>query len=90
MSAVDNPPALPLLIFESTLLDINVLSIAIVNCSDTFVEPADYSPSSYRKAAYRQFILWAPWEKKSKTCAFLHVGNRYPAPDGLYLGFKKY
>ena len=45
-------------LFESFVLDINVLSIAIVNRSDTFVEPVDYSPASYRKAAYRQFILW--------------------------------
>jgi len=45
-------------LFETSVLDINVLSIAIVNCSDTFVELADYSPSSYRKAAYRQFVLW--------------------------------
>ena len=45
-------------LFESAVLDINVLSIAIVNHGDTFVEPVDYSPSSYRKAAYSQFILW--------------------------------
>ena len=54
-------------LFESPILDINVLSIAIVNRSDTFVEPVDYSPASYRKAAYRQFILWgrASWEEQS-------------------------
>ena len=83
-------------LFESTVLDINVLSIAIVNRSDTFVEPVDYSPSSYRKAAYRQFILWKEGHlgrgnrKVLPSCVVWSVRNRYPAPDGLYLGFKEY
>ena len=35
-------------LFESTVLDLNVLSIAIINCSEMFVSPLDYSPASYR------------------------------------------
>ena len=44
--------------FESIVLDSNVLSVAIVNRCDTFVDEPDYSPQSYRKAAYRQWIMW--------------------------------
>ena len=44
-------------LFESTMLDLNVLNATILNQSDIFVESPDYSPSSYLKAAYRQFVL---------------------------------
>ena len=44
--------------FESIVLDSNVLSVAIVNRCDTFADEPDYSPQSYRKAAYRQWIMW--------------------------------
>jgi len=40
--------------FESAVLDMNVLLIAIVNDRDAFTDDPDYSPSSYRKAAYCQ------------------------------------
>ena len=40
-------------LFESTVLDLNVLNVAKLNRSEVFVESPDYSPSSYRKAAYR-------------------------------------
>ena len=47
--------------FQSAVLDMNVLSIAIVNRSDVFADDPDYSPSSYRKAAYRQWTR-IPWQ----------------------------
>ena len=34
-------------LFESTVLDLNVLNVAILNRSEVFVESPDYSPSSY-------------------------------------------
>ena len=83
-------------ILESTVLDVNVLSIAIINRSDTFVEPVDYSKSSYRKAAYRQFILWRQGHlgrgnrKVVPSSVVWSVRNRFPAPDRMYLGFKEY
>lgn len=83
-------------LFESTVLDLNVLSIAILNRSEVFVDEADYSPASYRKAAYRQFILWKEGHlgrgnrKVIPSCVVWSVRNRYPAPDGQYLGFKEY
>lgn len=83
-------------LFESTVLDLNVLNVAILNRSDIFVESPDYSPSSYRKAAYRQFVLWQEGRlgrgnrKVVPSCVVWAVRNHYPAPDGLYLGFKEY
>lgn len=44
--------------FQPAVLDMSVLSIAIVNRSEVFAEDPEYTPSSYRKAAYRQWILW--------------------------------
>ena len=82
--------------FESAVLDMNVLSIAIVNRSDVYADDPDYSPSSYRKAAYRQWILWnygylgRGQRRVVPLCVVWAVRKRYPAPDGYYLGFKEY
>ena len=82
--------------FESAVLDMNVLSIAIVNRSDVYADDPDYSPSSYRKAAYRQWILWnygylgRGQRRVVPSCVVWAVRWRYPAPDGYNLGFKEY
>ena len=44
--------------FDGVVLDRSVLSVAIISRSDLFADDPDYSPASYRKAAYRQFIMW--------------------------------
>ena len=83
-------------LFESIVLDLNVLTIAIINRSETFVSPLDYSPASYRKAAYRQYVLWKEGRLGRgnrivvPSCVVWSVRTRYPAPDGQYLGFKEY
>jgi len=83
-------------LFESTVLDLNVLSIAILNRSEMFVSSFDDSPASYRKAAYRQYILWKEGRLGRgnrvvvPSCVVWSVRTRYPAPDGQYLGFKEY
>ena len=38
--------------------DQQVLTIAIHQRSDIRADPIEYSSESYRKAAYRQYILW--------------------------------
>jgi len=82
--------------FESAVLDMNVLSIAIVNRSDVFADDPDFSPSSYRKAAYRQWILrnhgylGRGSRRVVPSCVVWAVRRHYPAPDGNYLGFKEY
>ena len=78
------------------VLDTSVLSIAIVNRSDVFADDLEYSPASYRKAAYRQWILWQHGylgranRRVIPSCVVWAVRDRYPAPDGNYLGFKEY
>ena len=82
--------------FESVVLDSNVLLVAIVNRCDTFADDPDYSPQSYRKAAYRQWVMWQHGylgranRKVIPSCVVWAVHTRYPAPDGRYLGFKEY
>ena len=44
--------------FESVILDENVMTIAIVNRNDIYADDGNFTPSSYQKAAYRQWILW--------------------------------
>ena len=39
--------------FQSTVLDMNVLSLSILNHSDP-----DYTPSGYWKATHRQWVFW--------------------------------
>ena len=75
-------------LFESTMLDLNVLSLAILNCSEVFLDEPDYSPASYRKVAYRQYILWREGHlgrgncKVISSCVVWSVRNQYPAPEG--------
>ena len=82
--------------FQSAVLDMSVLSIAIVNRSDVFADDPEYTPSSYRKAAYRQWILWQHGylgranRRVIPSCVVWAVRDRYPSPDGQYLGFKEY
>ena len=83
--------------FESAVLDMNVLSISIVNRSDMYAEDPEYNPSSYCKAAYRQWILWNHGylgkanRRVVPSCVIWAVRDRYPAPPGTsYLGFKEY
>lgn len=82
--------------FQSAVLDMNVLSIAIVNRSDMFADDPDYSPSGYRKAAYRQWVLWNHGylgranRRVIPSCCVWAVRNKYPSPGGHYLGFKEY
>ena len=82
--------------FELVVLDNNVLSVAIVNRCDTFADNPDYSPQSYRKAAYRQWVMWQHGylgrsnREVIPSCVVWAVRTRYPAPDGRYLGFKEY
>ena len=82
--------------FTSVVLDTNVLSIAIVDRSDVYADDPDYSPASYRKSAYRQWILWQHGylgranRRVVPSCVVWTVRNLYPSPDGRYLGFKEY
>ena len=83
-------------IVTTNIPNTDVLSIAIVGRSDDFADTPEYSPASYRKAAYRQWIMWQHgylgWHNRRviPSCVVWAVQNAYPAPDGVYLGFKEY
>ena len=70
-------------------------NVAIHNCVDIYANPRDYSPASYHKAAYRQILkehgyLGRGNRRIIPSCVVLCIRDRYPAPDGQYLGFKEY
>ena len=82
--------------FNSVVLNRDVLSLAIEARSDLFADLPVYTPASYRKAAYRQFVLWKH-DHLGRTnrcvvpsCVVLSIRRKYPAPDSHYIGFWEY
>ena len=80
--------------FDTSVLDINVLTIAIHRRCDYGDEPL-FTPAEYHKAADCQYIIWQHTylgrgnRKVIPSYVMWAVTNRYPAPDGQYLGFKE-
>ena len=44
--------------FQTNVLNADILSIAIVSRSDVYADDPEYSPASYHKASYQQWIMW--------------------------------
>lgn len=82
--------------FEMLVLQRDVLSVAIVHRSDTFGDDPEYTLRSYRKAAYCQWSLWQHGylgrgnRRVIPSCVVWAVCEKYPDPDGQYLGFREY
>ena len=82
--------------FHLICLEHSVLTVAIHNRADIMADPINYSPASYRKAAYRQYILkeYGHLGRGNRriipSCVVWCVRDKYPAPDGHYLGFREY
>ncbi|CAB4040760.1 Hypothetical predicted protein, partial [Paramuricea clavata] len=81
--------------FRNTCTDREALVMAIRSRCDIRAEEPDYSTNSYRKAAYRQYILWR-YEKLGKgnrkvcpSCVVLAIRLIYPANYGVYMGLKR-
>ena len=83
---------------EFYLLCVNylVLTVAILGRVDIRADPIDYSPSSYRKAAYRQYIYWVHGylgrgnRRVIPSCVMLAIRRWFPSPTGVYMGFREY
>ena len=82
--------------FENICLDREVLTLAIRARCDIRAEEPDYSSNSYRKAAYRQYCLWK-YGKLGKgnrrvlpSRSLLAIRRYYPAPDGIYMGYRRF
>ena len=82
--------------FDLVVLNRDVLSLSIEAHSDIYAELPIYVPASYRKSAYRQFVLWQHGHLGRNnrcivpSCVVLSIRRKYPAPDGHYLGFREY
>ena len=82
-------------LFRNICIDREVLRLAISGRCDKRAEEPDFSMNSFRKAAYRQYILWR-YGKLGKgnrrvcpSCVVMVVHSVYPSPDGVYMGFRR-
>ena len=82
--------------FRNVVMDREVLTLAIRARCDFRAEDAEYEMSSYRKAAYRQYILWKYGKlgrgnrRVCPSCVVRLVRQAYPAPDAAYMGFRRH
>ena len=80
--------------FAQLVLQRDVLSIAIVHRADHYVTEPEYTPASYRKAAYRQWTMWqVEYMGRSNrrvipSCVVWAIRDKYPAPDNNYLSIR--
>lgn len=80
--------------FSNICLDRDILEVCIKARCDIRAEDFNFSMESFRKAGYRQFALWRYGKlgrgnrKVLPACVVRRIRERYPAPDGQYMGFK--
>ena len=82
-------------LFRNLCIDREVLRLAIGGRCNIRAEEPDFSMNSFRKAAYRQYILWR-YGKLGKgnrrlcpSCVVVVVRSVYPSADGVYMGFRR-
>ena len=81
-------------LFHNLCIDRQVVELAIRARCDIRVEPLDFSMASFRKAGYRQFILWEHGylgkgnRRIIPSCAVKNIRAQYPSPDNVYMGFR--
>lgn len=81
-------------VFNNICLDRDVLEICIKARCDIRADEFNFSMESFRKAAYRQFIIWRYGKlgrgnrRVVPSCAVLSIRRAYPSPDGRVMGFR--
>ena len=82
--------------FPKLCLDTDVLELCVRNVGDIRNDREENSPRSFRKAAYRQFILARHGHlgkgnrRVCPSCVVLKIRQRYPSLTGLYMGFREH
>ena len=80
--------------FHDTCLNRNVLSVCILDRNDFYGDDKGFTPNNYRKAGYRQCILYSHGFlgrgncKVVPSCAVWRIRENYPEPSNNYLGFR--
>ena len=80
--------------FQKLCLDPDVLQLAITNRGDIRNDREDNSTRSFRKAAYRQFILdrygylGKGNRKVCPSCVVKTIRQHYQCQTGVYMGFR--
>ena len=80
--------------FDNICLDRDILEVCIEARCDIRADEFDFSKESFRKAAYRQFVLWRcgklGWGKRRvvPSCVVLSIRRIYPSTDGQYMGYR--
>lgn len=81
-------------VFNNICLDRDILEVCIKARCDIRADDFNFSMESFRKAAYRQYILWKYGKlgrgnrRVVPSCAVLSIWHAYPSPDGRYMGFQ--
>lgn len=81
--------------FQNICIDREVLELAIRAQCDIRADEPDYSMSSYRKAAYRQYVLWKYGKlgrgnrRVLPSCVVITVRNAYRSPGEVFMGFRQ-
>ncbi len=82
--------------FGKFCLDPENLEMAILSITDLRNDQRDNSTRAFRKAAYRQYVLWQHGylgkgnRKVVPSCCVLAIRDKYPSPTGVYMGFKEH
>ena len=80
--------------FSNICLDRDILEVCIKARCDIRADEFNFSMESFRKAAYRQYVLWRFGKlgrgnrRVLPACVVRMTRAAYPAPDGRYMGFR--
>lgn len=81
-------------VFQKVCLDRDVLEVHIKAHADHYAENIEFTTNAFRKAAYRQFIMWRFGKlgygnrRVIPSCIVHMIRCAFPSPDGQYMGFK--
>lgn len=80
--------------FSNICLDRDVLEVCIKARCDFRSDEFDFTMESFRKAGYRQYIMWrfgkpGRWNRRAvPSCVVLAIRHAFPSADRRYMGFR--